>query len=117
MRSSLEQGTGRDRVCLVVNRFKKIPGFTDEDVHKVTNCKLLWKLPNNFHAIGPAIDKGSPIAFNESNELGRSFRALAGVLAAASNADNSIDLTFSHEKGLEKKKLGNLLISPLRAGQ
>jgi Flp pilus assembly CpaE family ATPase len=117
MRSFLEQGTGRDRVCLVVNRFKKIPGFTDEDVHKVTNCKLLWKLPNNFHAIGPAIDKGSPIAFNESNELGRSFRALAGVLAAASNADNSIDLTFSHGKAPEKKKLGNLLISPLRAGQ
>jgi pilus assembly protein CpaE len=117
MRSFLEQGTGRDRVCLVLNRFKKIPGFTDEDVHKVTNCKLLWKLPNNFHAIGPAIDKGSPIAFNESNELGRSFRALAGVLAAASNADNSIDLTFSQSKVTDKKKLGSLLSSPLRAGQ
>src|SRR5438552_10206371 len=98
MRSFLEQGTGRDRVRLVLNRFKKIPGFTDEDVHKVTNCKLLWKLPNNFHAVGPAIDKGTPIAFNESNELGRSFRALADVLAAASNADNSIDLTFSPAK-------------------
>jgi len=117
MRSFLEQGTGRDRVRLVLNRFKKIPGFTDEDVHKVTNCKLLWKLPNNFHAVGPAIDKGTPIAFNESNELGRSFRALADVLAAASNADNSIDLTFSPAKIADKKRLGNLLISPLRAGQ
>ncbi len=117
MRSFLEQGTGRDRVRLVLNRFKKIPGFTDEDVHKVTNCKLLWKLPNNFHAVGPAIDKGTPIAFNESNELGRSFRALAGVLAAASNADNSIDLTFSPSKAIDKKRSGNLLISPLRAGQ
>ena len=117
MRSFLEQGTGRDRVRLVLNRFKKIPGFTDDDVHKVTNCKLLWKLPNNFHAVGPAIDKGTPIAFNEGNELGRSFRALADVLAAASNADNSIDLTFSPAKIADKKRLGNLLISPLRAGQ
>ena len=117
MRSFLEQGTGRDRVRLVLNRFKKIPGFTDDDVHKVTNCKLLWKLPNNFHAVGPAIDKGTPIAFNESNELGRSFRALADVLAAASNADNSIDLTFSPAKITDKKRLGNLLISPLQAGQ
>ncbi len=117
MRSFLEQGTGRDRVRLVLNRFKKIPGFTDDDVHKVTNCKLLWKLPNNFHAVGPAIDKGTPIAFNEGNELGRSFRALADVLAAASNADNSIDLTFSPAKITDKKRLGNLLISPLQAGQ
>src|SRR5207249_7297686 len=51
----VEQGSGRDRVRLVLNRFKKIPGFSDEDVQKVTDCKLLWKLPNNFHAIGPSI--------------------------------------------------------------
>ncbi len=38
VRSFLEQGTDRDRVCLILNRFKKIPGFTDEDVHRVTNC-------------------------------------------------------------------------------
>lgn len=117
MRSFLEQGTGRDRVCLVLNRFKKIPGFTDEDVHKITNCKLLWKLPNNFHAIGPAIDKGNPIAFNESSELGRSFHAFANLLATATNADNSRDLSFSPLKAADKKTLGNLLISPLRAGQ
>jgi Flp pilus assembly CpaE family ATPase len=117
MRSFLEQGTGRDRVCLVLNRFKKIPGFTDEDVHKITNCKLLWKLPNNFHAVGPAIDKGNPIAFNESSELGRSFHAFASLLASAANADNSRDLSFSPSKTVDKKSLGNLLISPLRAGQ
>jgi Flp pilus assembly CpaE family ATPase len=117
MRSFLEQGTGRDRVCLVLNRFKKIPGLSDEDVHKITTCKLLWKLPNNFHAIGPAIDKGNPIAFNEGNDLGRSFHAFASLLAAATNAENSRDLSFSPLKATDKKTLGNLLISPLRAGQ
>jgi len=112
----LEQGAGRDRVCLVLNRFKKIPGFSDEDVHKVTNCKLLWKLPNNYHSVGPAIDKGSPIAFNETNDLGRSFRGLAGVLAGATGSENSMDLSFAPEKAISKKAAGNLLISPLRAG-
>ncbi len=117
VRSFLEQGTDRDRVCLILNRFKKIPGFTDEDVHRVTNCKLLWKLPNNFHAVGPAIDKGTPIAFSESNELGRSFRALAGLLAEAGSSADSMDLSFSPGKAAGKKPVGGLLVSPLRAGQ
>ena len=117
VRSFLEQGAGRDRTCLLLNRFKKIPGFSDEDIHKVTNCKLLWKLPNNFHAVGPAIDKGIPIALTESNELGRSFRALASVLAEAASSENSMDLSFTSGKAPEKKPVGSLLVSPLRAGQ
>ncbi len=117
MHSFLEQGSGRDRARLIVNRFKKIPGFTDEDIQKVTNCKLLWKLPNNFHAAGPAADKGNPVAFNENNELGRSFHALATVLAGAAGSDSSMDLGFSLNKSEEKKRLSNLLMSPLRAGQ
>jgi len=78
---------------------------------------LLWKLPNNFHAVSPAIDKGVPVALNENNELGRSFRALAGVLAGAGSSDNSMDLTFAPGKTAGKNPLGNLLISPVRAGQ
>ena len=117
MHSFLEQGSGRDRVRLIVNRFKKIPGFTDEDIQKVTNCKLLWKLPNNFHAAGPAADKGNPVAFNENNELGRSFHALATILAGAAGSDSSMDLGFSLGKTEDKKRLGSLLMSPIRAGQ
>lgn len=117
MHSFLEQGSGRDRARLIVNRFKKIPGFTDEDIQKVTHCKLLWKLPNNFHAAGPAADKGNPVAFHENNELGRSFHALATVLAGAAGSDSSMDLGFSLNKTEEKKRLSSLLMSPLRAGQ
>lgn len=113
----LEQGSGRDRVRLIVNRFKKIPGFTDEDIQKVTNCKLLWKLPNSFQAAGPAIDKGSPVAFHETSELGRSFHSLAGILAKASTSENSMDLGFAVEKVAPKRGMASLLMSPLRAGQ
>jgi pilus assembly protein CpaE len=113
--SFLDQGTGRDRVHLIVNRFKKIPGFSDEDMHRVTNCRLLWKLPNNFHSVAPAIDKGNPVAFSESSELARSFRGLAGVLAEADGSDNSLDLTFAPGRAKDQKPVGNLLISPLRA--
>jgi pilus assembly protein CpaE len=119
MRPFLEEGATPDRVRLVLNRYKKIPGFTDEDVEKATDCKLLWKLPNNYQATAPAIDKGMPVAFQENTDIGRSFRALAATLAEASvSSEGAMDLVYKHEKVDRKKKpSGNLLISPLRAGQ
>lgn len=118
LRTFLEEGTGRDRVRLVLNRYKKIPGFGDEDVETATSCKLLWKIPNNHQAIAPAIDKGSPIALQDNVDVGRSFRSLAALLAEASSADGSLDLVYQPDKS-EKKKASSsrLLISPLRAGQ
>ena len=119
IRTFLEEGTGRDRVRIVLNRYKKIPGFTDEDVETATNGKLLWKLPNNYQAIAPAIDKGNPVVLQSGEDISRSFRSLAAALAdAAPTGEGSLDLAYTHEKGnLKEKSARRLLISPLRAGQ
>jgi Flp pilus assembly CpaE family ATPase len=118
MRSFLEEGGGRDRVRLVLNRYKKIPGFGDEDVETATNCKLLWKVPNNYQSISPAIDKGVPVAFQEHVDVARSYRGLAAVLAEAGGADGSMDLVYQHDKSEQKKKAAaGLFVSPVRAGQ
>lgn len=115
----LEEGTGRDRLRLILNRYKKIPGFGEEDVEKATNCKVLWKVPNNYQAIGPAIDKGTPVALHSNEDASRSFIALASALAEAStSAEGALDLVFQHDKSdVKKKSAARLLISPLRAGQ
>jgi pilus assembly protein CpaE len=119
IRTFLEEGGGRDRVRLIINRYKKIPGFTDEDVEKATTCKLLWKLPNNYNSVSPAIDKGAPIALQSHEDISRSYRALADTLADASaSSEGSMDLSYNPDKAAAKKKaVGHLLISPLRAGQ
>ena len=119
IRAFLEEGATRDRVRIILNRYKKIPGFTDEDVEKATTCKLLWKIPNNYQSIAPAIDKGVPVAMQENTDIGRSFRSLASALAHASpTAEGSLDLSYHDEKAdPSKKPAGRLLISPLRAGQ
>jgi pilus assembly protein CpaE len=119
IRAFLEEGATRDRVRIILNRYKKIPGFTDEDVEKATSCKLLWKVPNNYQSIAPAIDKGIPVAMHENTDIGRSFRSLAAALAQASpTAEGSLDLSYQNEKAdPTKKATGRLLISPLRAGQ
>ncbi len=115
----LQEGAGRDRLRIVLNRYKKIPGFTDEDVEKATSCKVLWKVPNNFQLVGPAIDKGSPVAMQGNHEVGRSYQGLAAELAGAANAaEGSLSLSYQHEKGDGKKRTaGHLMVSPIRAGQ
>jgi pilus assembly protein CpaE len=115
----LQEGAGRDRLRIVLNRYKKIPGFTDEDVEKATSCKVLWKVPNNYQVIGPAIDKGAPVALQGNHEVGRSYQGLAAELAGATvPAEGSLSLTYQHDKGDAKKRpAGQLLVSPVRAGQ
>jgi len=114
----LQDGGGRDRLRLVLNRYKKIPGFTDEDVEKATNCKVLWKVPNNFQVIGPAIDKGSPVAAQGNHEIARSYQSLAAELAGATTTtDGALSLLYQHDKSDSKKRPASpLVVSPLRAG-
>lgn len=120
IRAFLEEGGGgRDKVRIVLNRYKKIPGFTDEDVEKATNGKLLWKLPNNYQSTAPAIDKGVPVAFHDNQDLARSFHALATTLAEASaGSEGSLNLAYQRDPAEAKKKpTGRLFVSPVRAGQ
>jgi len=117
--SFLEEGAGRNRLRIVLNRYKKIPGFTDEDVENSTRCKVLWKIPNAFQAVSPAIDHGAPVVLQDSQEVSRSYRALAAALTDASpTVEGGLDLVYAQEKtDSNKKSPGRLLISPARAGQ
>jgi pilus assembly protein CpaE len=118
LRTFLEEGGNRNRLHLVMNRYKKIPGFTEDEIERVTNCKILWKIPNNYQLIAPAIDKGAPVAINDNQEVSRAFRSLAELLAhAPTAAEEGLDLVFQPEKDGKKKSTNRLLINPLRAGQ
>ena len=118
IRNFLEEGNGRKHLRLVMNRYKKIPGFSEEDVEKATACKILWKIPNNYQLIAPAIDKGTPVATHDSQEVSRAFRSLADLLAQApAAAEEGLDLVFQHQKDA-KKSPNRLVISPqFRPGQ
>ena len=112
IRSFLEESNGRKHLRLVMNRYKKIPGFSEEDVERATTCKILWKIPNNYQLIAPAIDKGTPVAAHDSQEVSRAFRSLADLLAQAPTAaEEGLDLVFQHQKDA-KKAPNRLLISP-----
>jgi len=87
IRTFLENSVRRNQLRLVLNRYKKIPGFTEGEAEKAAGCQIVWKLPNDYKLIAPAIDRGKPVAGQNSSELSRSFRSLADLLAAEDSLD------------------------------
>jgi len=74
-----ETGT-RERVRLVLNRFRKVPGFSEADAEAAVGAKLLWRVPNQYFAISTAIDRGTPVMDQRSSEIARCFAGLAQEL-------------------------------------
>jgi pilus assembly protein CpaE len=82
----LSETGGRERVRLVLNRFRKIPGFTESDAEAASGAKLLWKVPNHYFAVSSSIDRGAPVMQQNHTEIARSFSGLAALLTQ--NDDN-----------------------------
>jgi pilus assembly protein CpaE len=71
---------GRERVRLLLNRFRKVPGFSEADAEAAAGAKLLWKIPNQYFAVSAAIDRGVPLMQQTHTEIARSFSGLASTL-------------------------------------
>jgi pilus assembly protein CpaE len=70
----------RERVRLVLNRFRKVPGFSEADAETAVGAKLLWRIPNQYFAISGAIDRGTPVMDQRNSEMARCFSGLAQEL-------------------------------------
>jgi pilus assembly protein CpaE len=70
----------RERVRLVLNRFRKVAGFSEADAEAAVGAKLLWRVPNQYFAISTAIDRGTPVMDQRSSEMARCFAGLAEEL-------------------------------------
>jgi pilus assembly protein CpaE len=70
----------RERVRLVLNRFRKVPGFSEADAEAAVGAKLLWRVPNQYFAVSSAIDRGTPVMDQRGSEIARCFSGLAQEL-------------------------------------
>ena len=115
----LEEGAGRNRLRMVLNRYKKIPGFTDEDVEQ---C----------HALQGVVEDSQRV----SRDLARHRSRYAGSFAGRSGSEPLVPRTgrgfgrgFVHCRRRTRSRLcagkdrrpkespGRLVITPARAGQ
>ncbi len=76
----LAESGGRERVRLVLNRFRKVPGFSEADAEAAVGAKLLWRVPNQYFAVSSSIDRGTPVMDQRSSEIARCFASLAQEL-------------------------------------
>lgn len=76
----LGESGSRDRVRLVLNRFRKVPGFSEADAEAAVGAKLLWRVPNQYFAVSGAIDRGTPLMEQRNTEIARCFFGLAQEL-------------------------------------
>lgn len=76
----LGEAGGRERVRLVLNRFRKVPGFSEAEAEAAVGSKLLWRVPNQYFAVSSAIDRGTPVMDQRNSEIARCFSALAQEL-------------------------------------
>jgi pilus assembly protein CpaE len=83
----LSDAGGYEKMQLVLNRFRKIPGFTEADAEAAAGVKLFWKIPNQYFAISTSIDRGSPVMQQDHTEIARSFSGLANRLT-----ENDLDV-------------------------
>src|SRR6266851_2381967 len=70
----------RERVRLVLNRFRKVHGFSESDAEAAAGAKLLWRVPNQYLAASAAIDRGIPLMEQSHTEIARCFAGLAQEL-------------------------------------
>src|ERR1700722_2371719 len=77
----------REKINLVLNRFRKIPGFSESDAEAAAGVKLLWKIPNQYFAVSTAIDRGVPVMAQNNTEIARAFAGLAARLT-----ENDLDV-------------------------
>src|SRR6202142_3456715 len=76
----LGESGSRERVRLVLNRFRKVPGFSEADAEAAVGAKLLGRIPNKYFAVPGAIDRGTPVMDQRTSEIARCFAGLAQEL-------------------------------------
>ncbi len=76
----LGENGSRERIRLVLNRYRKVAGFSESDAESAVGAKLLWRIPNQYFAVSGAIDRGTPLMEQRNTEIARCFSGLAQEL-------------------------------------
>lgn len=89
VRDYLLNGSAGAEVGLVLNRFRKLPGFSDAEIESATRTKIVGKIPDQYATVVNAIDRGVPVVDNNHSEIARAFANLARTLTQAEVAEVS----------------------------
>jgi pilus assembly protein CpaE len=81
MQEYLGEASDRKRISLILNRFRKLPGFQDTEIENATKTKILYRIPNQYSVVASSIERGIAAVIENHSDLGRAFASLASELS------------------------------------
>lgn len=71
-------GYDDEKIQIVINRYMENDEIKADDVEKLLNKEIYWKIPNNYFSLMAAINKGVLVSeMNASSNVAQSYRELA----------------------------------------
>ncbi len=71
-------GYDDDKTQIIINRYMENDEITVEDVEKLLDKEIYWKIPNNYFTLMAAINKGISVAeVNPDSNVAKSYKELA----------------------------------------
>lgn len=71
-------GYDEEKIQIVINRYMENDEIKEDDVEKLLNREIYWKIPNNYFSLMAAINKGVLVSeMNASSNVAQSYRELA----------------------------------------
>jgi pilus assembly protein CpaE len=81
--TALRQRYGKEKITVVVSRADRLADIGHEDVERAVGSAVKHSFPSDYRRALQALNKGTPVAFDNHNELAGSLtsfaRALAGI--------------------------------------
>jgi pilus assembly protein CpaE len=71
------QGVRRDKIRVIMNRHHKRNVVSDDQIEKVIEQPIFWRVPNQYPQVVKAIHEGDPIAQRRSSDVTRSLEEWA----------------------------------------
>jgi pilus assembly protein CpaE len=77
----LGEALGSNRVRVVLNRFRKLPGLSETSIRNATRSSVIYRIPNSYNLVATSIERGVPVAQENHSEISHAFVELAAALA------------------------------------
>jgi pilus assembly protein CpaE len=78
----------KDKIRVILNRHQKRSVVSDEQIEKVIDQKIYWRVPNQYPQVMKTIHEGDPVAQLSNSEVARSLKEWAGVVGKRSGSED-----------------------------
>ena len=77
-----KSGYNMNNIQIILNRFMENDEIKVDDVERVLNREVYWKIPNNYFALMSSINKGIPVSIMQpDSNIAKSYQGLAVKLS------------------------------------